>query len=384
LFQYVSTPKEKGGSMAGRRGNGAGSLYRRDGIYYAKFVKGGKVKRKSLGTADRSEAMRRLQAIANVESIPDERVRADVVRRVYAPKISSVNLANLWGMYEKTPECASMGENGRCNGARRFNNIVERLRNLGVCKVSQVDDSAVAAFIEDARKVWMSNTLSNQIMLMSKVWRVLEIEPNVWKRVRLLRDPSVRKRAFTANEIKRVIEMAEGEYRGLFLFGLFTGLRLRDCARMKWDMIDFDKRLIVLRPIKTARTSGRFVYIPMHSELESFLRGVERIDDVYVLPGLARRSGCCLSITVRAFLDNLGMDESVTVLGRRRALLSFHSLRSTFISWMAESGASLALVQSIVGHVSPEMTQRYYRRDDDVARRAIERFPSIFGDGEKK
>ena len=46
---------------------------------------------------------------------------------------------------------------------------------------------------------------------------------------------------------------------------------------------------------------------------------------------------------------------------------------------MCEAGAPLALVQSLVGHVSAEITQMYYRADAERARKFIDRLD--FGSG---
>ena len=55
--------------------------------------------------------------------------------------------------------------------------------------------------------------------------------------------------------------------------------------------------------------------------------------------------------------------------------VGFHSLRSTFITAMANIGAPMAMVQAIVGHMSPEMSMHYYRVNAEAARARIAALP---------
>ena len=57
--------------------------------------------------------------------------------------------------------------------------------------------------------------------------------------------------------------------------------------------------------------------------------------------------------------------------GLEPATFGFHSLRSTFITRLGEAGVPLAVVREMVGHVSEDMSQRYFRADDSMAAKAI-------------
>jgi integrase len=58
----------------------------------------------------------------------------------------------------------------------------------------------------------------------------------------------------------------------------------------------------------------------------------------------------------------------VKVLGNVR----FQDLRHTFITWMAERGVPLQIVQSMVGHMSVRMTRHYTHVSSQAARQAVE------------
>jgi integrase len=42
------------------------------------------------------------------------------------------------------------------------------------------------------------------------------------------------RRPFTVNELKTILTHASGEWKGIILFGLYTGQRLKDIARLTW------------------------------------------------------------------------------------------------------------------------------------------------------
>jgi integrase len=80
-----------------------------------------------------------------------------------------------------------------------------------------------------------------------------------------------RRRPFTRDELGAILKAAEGEWRGLVLFGLYTGQRLGDLARLTWGNIDLagDHGRGVLRLVtgKTHRSQS----IPLHSALREYL-----------------------------------------------------------------------------------------------------------------
>lgn len=88
-----------------------------------------------------------------------------------------------------------------------------------------------------------------------------------------------RRRAFTLEELRAVLTVAEGEWRGLVLFGLYSGQRLGDLARLTWENVDLaaDGGNGQLRLV-TGKT-GRSQFIPLHTALRDYLAGLEVSDN---------------------------------------------------------------------------------------------------------
>ena len=70
---------------------------------------------------------------------------------------------------------------------------------------------------------------------------------------------------------------------------------------------------------------------------------------------------------------------SVKIGGRRNKTpeATFHSLRHTFVSFAANAGVPLHVVQSIVGHESTAMTRHYYHENLAALKNAVSAIPSL-------
>ncbi len=208
------------------------------------------------------------------------------------------------------------------------------------------------------------------------------------------------RRELTIAELRTLINEADGELKTLLLIGAATGLRLGDCATLKWNEVDFDRRQIRRVPNKLRHKDHVApVKIGMPPELLSRLSEIPTGNRRgYVLPDLAelytyRNNGGRPTkqpdITKRVqqhFMD-CGIQthregtgyvkvpdptrkhEYIWEYTGKRAVVEvgFHSLRHTYVSLQAERGIPQSTVQAIVGHGSPAMTQHYTHVTDKAA-----------------
>ena len=86
-----------------------------------------------------------------------------------------------------------------------------------------------------------------------------------------------------------------------------------------------------------------------------------------------------VDIGLKAIFKDAGIVTSVFIEGRRQNTpdATFHSLRHTFVSFSANAGVPLPVVQSIVGHTSTAMTRHYYHENEDALRAAVAAIPSL-------
>ena len=99
--------------------------------------------------------------------------------------------------------------------------------------------------------------------------------------------------------------------------------------------------------------------------------------------GLYQRQPKALSERVKRIFRSAGIETATTGQDgpRKRALVSFHSLRHTFVSMSANAGVPLAVVQSIVGHATADMPRHYYHESQGALVAAVAALPDVVKPG---
>jgi integrase len=207
------------------------------------------------------------------------------------------------------------------------------------------------------------------------------------KAVKPVRDDveDTEKDVFTPEQLSALINTTRAEdWKGLILCGYFTGLRLGDCSDLQWRNVDLDKKIITVTPHKTCR-HGTKVRVPIHPQLLTWLRRQTRgIEKAPVFPTLAGkntggRSG--LSTGFKRIMDKTKIKGRLLRekkgVGRSRSSLSFHSLRHSFNSALANAGVDVELRQALTGHASAEQNETYTHREHKVKQAAVSKVPWI-------
>ena len=86
-----------------------------------------------------------------------------------------------------------------------------------------------------------------------------------------------------------------------------------------------------------------------------------------------------VSHELSSIFKQANIQTSVRLEGRHRKTpeATFHSLRHTFVSFAANAGVPLHIVQSIVGHESTAMTRHYYHENIDALKSAVAAIPTL-------
>lgn len=192
-------------------------------------------------------------------------------------------------------------------------------------------------------------------------------------------------RAATARKHDKPIFDAGEEWRGAILFGYFTGARLFDVANIVWNAIDLPARTITYRAKKT----GKLVTVPIHPDLENYLLELKAPDTgkAFVFPKLAARGTTGgrngLSMTFSRIMERAGVTGEVLRKakeggqGRTVRTLTYHSLRHSFNSAMANAGVSQEIRMKLTGHLSAEMNKGYTHHELEPLRAAVGSIPGI-------
>lgn len=189
---------------------------------------------------------------------------------------------------------------------------------------------------------------------------------------------------FTAEQVAGLLGVAPSEWRTVILLGFYTAARIGDCARMRWDNVNFDKGVIAFEQTKTKKTKCGLVVCPLHPQLEKHLMELAGTDEPqeFLAPELAARaiggkSG--LSERFKAIMRKAGIDtQTVQGHGKRKfSKLSFHSLRHSFNSMLANAGIDQETRMALTGHKSTTINDGYTHLDLDRRRAAICKLPDL-------
>ena len=212
----------------------------------------------------------------------------------------------------------------------------------------------------------------------------IEVNPCTKNSVRPVKDEArnVEKDVFAADQLAELISAAPSEdWKGAILCGYYTGLRLRDVADLQWNAINWKEQKIIV----TTRKTRKDVTVPIHPQFASWLQEQTLgIGKAPVFPTLSGKSGSGksgLSMAFKRIMDRAGIKgrllREASGAGRSQSSLSFHSLRHSFNSAMANAGVSSELRQKLTGHASAKMNEQYTHHEFEELRAAIGVIPSI-------
>jgi integrase len=174
------------------------------------------------------------------------------------------------------------------------------------------------------------------------------------------------------------------EWKTCILIGFYTGARLGDVVGMTLAAFDFDKHLLKLRPQKTSRKK-RDLIIPLHPQLEAHVLDlpIEKNSDP-LCPSLAKRkvSGKYgLSIQFHKIISEAEIKQETVEAGGEAGhdfnKYTFHSLRHSFVSELANAGIAPDVRQMLAGHSDERSHAVYTHTKMDALRRAIGILPPL-------
>lgn len=215
-----------------------------------------------------------------------------------------------------------------------------------------------------------------------------EIINNPCRMVKALDACAEERDVFTDKQIKSLLACADTEWRGLILMGYHAGLRLQDAANLRFDHVT--DGVLTFADRKTShrkkKASKRETSIVLAADLIEYLAALPTPmkSSQSVFPSLAGRltgSNGGLSATFKRLMEKAGIDAAKGAekegVGRQFSALSFHSLRHTCLSRLANSGASAAVTKSISGHTSDAIHNGYLHADIEAQRKIIKLQPRL-------
>jgi len=191
--------------------------------------------------------------------------------------------------------------------------------------------------------------------------------------VQFLEEPPGRSRFLSAEEAKKLIEVASDHFKPILITALNTGMRHGEIVNLKWSQVHIDH---VIDPYiqldHTKNNKKRFV--PLNETMINLLNNLrsESKHETYVFPG---KYGNKLIRTTKPFKNSLK--------NAKIKNLRFHDLRHTFASHFIMSGGDLLTLKEILGHSTMRMVERYAHLASAHKRKQVNNLNSVFGEPSK-
>ena len=176
---------------------------------------------------------------------------------------------------------------------------------------------------------------------------------------------------FTSQEARAILAVCDNEWRGLVLLAAHTGIRMKDCSNLrKSNIVDGS---IIIKPSKTKRL-GKVISVPVTTALAAW---IEAQPQNVLFPTLNTTNKSTLSEGFKALMKKAGVSATETLPTGDIRTRSFHSLRHSANSWMANAGVDVGTRQEILGHSSAAQNLEYTTLNPETRRKAMTLLPDL-------
>ncbi|GEP46159.1 tyrosine-type recombinase/integrase [Brevifollis gellanilyticus] len=214
--------------------------------------------------------------------------------------------------------------------------------------------------------------------------------PDVLKRMaHTAKATSEERHPFTNDQVTALLTAADTEWQGMILLAYHTGIRLTDAANL--TRTNLDGKFLRFREAKTAhrkqRASERETVVVLAADLVAYFKSqpVPMKKDAPLFPSLhGKKPGSAggLSNTFARLMDTAEIDRGQGKAregkGRRFSALSFHSLRHTMISRLANSDVPESVAKAMSGHSTDEAHRRYVHLDTEAQEKVVAKAPRLW------
>ena len=190
-------------------------------------------------------------------------------------------------------------------------------------------------------------------------WELLETNPA--KKIKPKKVPKNHPIFITEDEFHSLISLETNQLaKTAFITAFYLGVRISELLNIRWEDVDFVNNKICIRNSEYHTTKSKLQRdIPIHPRVKQVIEELPQKNE-FVFQGYYNRrrlSG--------KFKELVKKCETIN------QQFHFHSLRHSFASNLVRKGISLYIVQKLMGHHSPSVTQIYSHLRDDSLQEAV-------------
>jgi len=401
----------KRGEGKHERHHGEGTLQKRGKVWTARWTVDGETFTKTTGETNKDAAMLKLKEFVSAwrearsgrhgcGAADKAQVYKSLVAKVqsseqeiaeWEDKRPSMTILQGWSAYRQSTDRPDSGPDTMTMYESQYNRMMDWMKanHADITELRGVTIQMAQEFARHLATNFSANTHNKYITLLKRVWNVLKDEAritvNPWERIRPRTAVMHSRRELTIDELRRVCASVDGEMRTLFCISIYTGMRLYDAVHLTWGATDLVRGFISIIPHKTARHAhGKPTIIPIPTALHNLLSEIpfeKRTGQI--TPQLASEydtDSSYLSNKIQRIFTNCGIETHAAKASeseRAKVDVGYHSLRHTYVSLCANSGASLTLIQSVVSHSNPAMTRHYLHASEEALKSTVACLPNV-------
>jgi len=339
------------------------SLYRRNNIYWLSFRENGKHYCISLKTRDKSSALflkaqKDLELLQGKSILPNQNNLCRPVLEEYKSFMSS----------RRTPE----------HNQTEYNTVKHFLDWGSINTFAQINKVKMQEYLDHRLKTkpnhkGISKNTANHIIASIKFFlryaasRRIASDSPILKEIKNYKLEEQDIRFFSKEEIVRIL--AAARMRSLYAdgkptlypiiaTGIYSGLREEELFSLKWENIDFTRKIISVANKEDFKTKSRKNrVIPLHPRLKLLLKPARK------------QKGLCFDTTNERRI----FDRILRKANLKEPRVRWHTLRHTFASQALMAGVPLFTVSKWLGHADIKTTMKYAHFCQDHSQKEMSR-----------
>ena len=372
-----------------RRGNGFGTLmYKGEGKpWLARWVYKGQVYYKTTNEIDKKKALKALERITRPyrDAREEDAIRNLQNRLIELKELKSKNellITDIWDEFSKRLKKDDVGTGTTGIYENAVNQMVEWMKSK-VKYAKDITSKLAEEYLENLSDEVGASTYNIRLVLFKRIWKSLNedfhLYNDAWENFNKKKvSKHSNRRTLSMKEIGMLLANAKThDMKLLIIIGTYSGLRISDCAMLKWNDIDMEKKTMKVLPIKTKKHMDAPIEIPIHPTLMKMFEETPHESEYVSKVNADAYMNEHLSGQVGALFKKCGFKTSEIVNGKMKLIYGFHSLRHTFVSMAINFGMSPLLVQKIVGHSAVDMTAHYFHENMDKISEGINAIPDV-------
>ena len=235
----------------------------------------------------------------------------------------------------------------------------------------QIDTRMIRRYLTQLLEVSKPATVNRHLSMLRCMfnraieWKAL-VGENPTNGIKKLPEDNERCRWLSEDEQARLLSHCHGITKIIVLTALQTGLRWNEIMSLRWSSsdkssyVDFDNDVIVIH--SSASKSKKSRSIPMSYALQCAL---------FDLKKSSKSEHVFVNLKTGKPFNNIRRSFQRAVEETGLVDFTFHDLRHVFASRLVQKGVDLYVVQQLLGHSAPKVTQRYAHIQPDHFKSAI-------------